>query len=157
MRTIGIAALLTGGLGVAYVLLKASSLVVFQSKALLEFVLLVRNSVENYSMSVSEILNSVPNTLMRDCGYSEEHDKPNSLSSFFEHSDIKDLRIKAIVSDFSREFGKSYRSRQSELCGICVERLRLRIGELEREMPKRRKMIISVCIACALILVLLLL
>lgn len=156
MYLIGIFVLCFSGVGLAAVFLKRAEANLTRSKALLEFVSFVRSSVENYSMTLSEIFESCPSELLNDCGYPMPEEAPNGLWDFFELCDVDDSRIKSILADFSREFGKNYRYRQSELCGICVDRLRARIGELEGSLPERRRVIIGVCAACTLILLLLL-
>lgn len=157
MRSIGVFLLCLGGIGIADALLKALRRGISRTKALLGFVLYVRDSVENYAMPISEIFEGCDVGMLRECGWLKEEGTPCELSAFFEECDINDRQVRAILSDLSREFGKSYRARQSELLGICVERLRARVAQLETELPQRRKLAVGACVGGTLILLLLLL
>lgn len=154
---LGIIILCFSGIGLAGVLLRRLSFTLSQAKALLEFVFLVRNSVENYSMPLAAIFERCPRELLETCGYRYPDRVPHSLSEFFLLCEIRDVCIGSVLDDFSSDFGKNYRARQSESCDACIERLRKRVGELEAALPDRRKAVVAVAGAGTLIIALLLL
>ena len=156
MQIVGIILILVSGVGAAWVLLQGQKRELESAEAVLELLLYVKTAVDTYSMTASEMLRSCNSDIVRKMGYSGE-EPPSSFLQLLEASEISDGTVRDIFSDFARSFGKNYRRRQSEDCSLAIERLRVRVSELEKALPVRRRMIVSICISVSLILVILLL
>ena len=156
MPLLGVIAILIAGAGISSALVADSLTSVLRSRALLELLELTRGSVENYAMSASEILSGCPEELIRRCGYRDESGFPRSFLELAERCEIPDPESEKLFFDFARSFGKDSRQRQSEACSMCIDAMRARLYEMERQLPVRRKVIISVCGAAALVCVILL-
>lgn len=157
MEIWGIVLILLSGAGAVFSLLGSLENKVRCVKALVELTVYVKSSVENYSMSVSEILRGCDRALLTRIGYPEGADIPRSLVELLEGSDITDDAARGAFCELAVDFGRNYRQQQTRQCELCIDALRKRAAELEAALPARRKMIISVCASAALILVILLL
>ncbi len=156
MQIFGMILILFSGVGAAFVLLQGQRRELESAEAVLELLLYVKTAVDTYLMTASELLRSCNGDILRKIGYSSEK-PPESFLELMEASDIPDETVRDIFFDFAKGFGKNYRRRQSEDCALAIEKLRLRVGELEKALPVRRRMIVSICISVSLILVILLL
>lgn len=156
MKIVGMILLCLSGLWLASVLIDREKKRVRCVASLVKLVENTKRAVENYSMTASEILLSCGEALIRDCGYSGEELPQN----FFEMSrgcEIGDEESERIFFEFSQDFGKNYRERQTEKCEDCALKLRLREEHLAEQLAVRKKLIFCGCISLSLVAVILLL
>ena len=141
----------------ALYLIRGSESTLNCAKAALELLIYVKNAVDNYSMPAAEILGSCGEEIIRNLGYPDHKERPASFIELCECCEMADRSSADILLDFAGGFGKNYRRQQSEDCERAIERLRVRVSVLENELPARKKMILSICISVALVLIILLL
>ena len=148
--------ILLGGLGISLLLVRDEEIKLSRTSALLEFAVLLKNSVENYSMSISEILRFCDKGILERCGY-EDDGLPMTLLDFASKIDVPDSESKRAVDSLVKDFGSSYRQEQVDKCERCISALRKREDSMARALPIRKKVIISVCVCSSLVLLILLL
>ena len=156
MEIWGIILILFSGIGVAIYLIGGAQNVLTCAKAALELITYSKNAVDNYSMPAAEILAGCKQDIIFDLGYDNSKKRPESFLELCDGAQMSDKASAQILLDFANGFGKSYRLQQSEECQRAIEKLRLRVSELEGELPMRKKMIVSVCISVALVIIILL-
>lgn len=157
MKILGILMLLFSGVGIAFFLIEQARYVLSRTQAWLEFVRLVRSSVDNYSMSASEILRACTPELWQRLGYPEDDGTPESFDAVVALSDIPDRESREAIESFFGDFGRSYRAEQVLRCDECIDKLRAREKYLVKQLPIKKRIILSVSLcatACALILLL---
>ena len=157
MEILGIVLILLSAAGAIFSLLGRIDGELDGLKALTELIGYVKMSVENYSMSASEILRRCDVGLLERLGYPKGAPRPSGFSELYENSYVADRTAREAFGSFAADFGKSYRLEQTRQCQSFAELLRVRVSELEAALPARRKMIISLCTSAALALVILLL
>ena len=157
MEIWGIVLILFSGLGVAFYLIRNGEGTLRCAKAALELLIYAKNAVDNYSMPAAEILGSCGQDIIRDLGYPDQMKRPVSFIELCESCEMSDSSSADILLDFANGFGKNYRRQQSEDCERAIEKLRARVSVLENELPARKKVILSICISAALVLIILLL
>ena len=101
--------LLFSGVGVASFLVKEAENALFRTRAWLELVRWIRSAVDNYSMSVSEMLSSCDRELLWRLGYPVNECIPESFFDIVEATDIPDRASREAVECFLADFGKNYR------------------------------------------------
>lgn len=118
---------------------------------MIRFIRYVRNQVDFYAMPASQILEDCDDELFWGCGL---YNIPKELS--FEilasECDIYDKESEKIARDFFCGFGSCYREEQVRECERCISMLEGRRKELFEELPKKKKINNTVCIASALCL-----
>lgn len=157
LRALGIALIVLSGIGAALFLSHCAEERAVRVRALLELTMYVRNSVEHYSITASEIARGCDGELLRRIGYPESAERPAALCDIADRSDVPDMAARSAFLDMVRGFGREYRGRQAELCGICEQILRERAEELEAKLPSVKRTVICVCVSITLVLVILLL
>lgn len=153
----GIIFVLLSGLGLAAFLTHGADGRLICAKAALELMTYVKASVENYSMPAAEILRERHKDIVDRLGYHGGEEPPQSFTEMCKGCEISDPAVREILLEFAEGFGKNYRRQQSEDCQRALEKLCLRVSELERELPGKKKMIFSICISVSLVLIILLL
>lgn len=124
--------------------------------ALAELLETVKRGVENYSMSASEILNLCGAELLFRCGY-QMGDVPQSFLDLSEGCRIPDREAASVFEEFAADFGKSYRSAQTEKCAEALGRLRSIEDRVRAQLPSRKKVLICGSASLTLIIIILLL
>lgn len=157
MEIWGIILILFSGIGIAIYLIGGSQNVLNCAKAALELLTYTKNAVDNYSMPAAEILAGCKQDIIFNLGYDDCKRSPESFLELCDGAQMSDRVSAQILLDFAKGFGKNQRRQQSEDCQRAIEKLRLRVSELEGELPMRKKMILSICISVALVLIILLL
>lgn len=155
MEIWGIILVLLSGIGSAAFLVGGENRRLLCAKTALALIVYVKSSVDNYSMTASEILTERHEDLVVGLGYPEEKGPPTSFMEMCELCEISDPAVSEILLEFAQGFGKHYRREQSEDCQRTLEKLRFRVSVLEKELPGRKKMIFSICLSVALVLVIL--
>ena len=150
-------AILLGGLGISFLLVRDEETKISRTSALLEFSIFLKDSVENYSMSASEILRSCDERLLERCGYETGAELPKTFLDFVSKIDVPDSESRRAVDSLVRDFGSCYRREQVDKCERCISALRKREDSMVRAFPIRKKVIISVCVCASLVLLILLL
>lgn len=126
-----------------------------QIEELIKFLKHVRNQVEYYGLPSREILLSCERDMLDGCGFYNCHGDV-SFEMLARDCEIYDAESARIVRDFLCGFGKSYRDEQIRECECAIDALSERRAELFSELPKKKKLNNTVCIATALCLGLLL-
>ena len=157
MKILGIAILLFSGIAMAVSLSKEEDKKLLRTRAWIELIILVRSSVDSYSMSVSEILAACDRRLLSRLGYPDEASAPRSLSALVQSVDIPDGESADAVRDFLSDFGKNYREYQVSRCDDCIGKLRKRESVLALQTPAKKKVIFAVSLCAAAVVVILLL
>ncbi len=153
---IGIVLLCLSGLWLSRLLIKREEEKVRCVSSLVHLMESAKTAVENYSMTASQILSSVGEDLIRACGYRASF-LPKSFLEMSENCDIADEESRNAFCEFSRDFGKNYRSAQAKKCEECLTRLKIRESELAEQLIPKKRLIRSVCISLSLLAVILLL
>ncbi len=157
MRILGILALLVSAVGVALVLVRDAEHTLLRTRSLVKLLGITRDSVGMYAMSAPEILKKCGNALIEACGYPTKRKMPDSFLEMSLECDIPDGETRAAFVEFAKDFGKSYRAQEVQRCELCIERLRKRERTLASELPGKKKIIFSVSLCSALVLLILLL
>ena len=157
MKILGVAIVLFSGMAIAVALSKEEDKKLLRTRAWIELLILVRSSVDGYSMSASEILASCDRRLLSRLGYPDCELVPQSLSALAQSVDIPDREIADAVSDFLSDFGKNYREYQVSRCDDCIGKLRERETALALQIPAKKKVVfaVSLCAAAAVVILLL--
>ena len=122
-----------------------------QVEALIKFLRYIRNQVDFYALPASEILEDCENELFLGCGL---YNIPKELSfeKLADECDIYDKESEKIVKEFFCGFGRCYREEQIRECERCIASLEERRAELFMQLPKKKKINNTLCIASALCL-----
>ena len=144
----------SGGLG-AYLSNQRAARVLRQTEAWLALLHHIRGQVDCFARPISDILSGCELSLLNACGYRGE-DVPESLDALLARCAIGDGETEKIVTDFSREFGKSYREEQIKSCSYSCDRLIRRRDALAEQLPAKRRVNSALWISGALTVVILL-
>ena len=157
MKLLGIAALLFSGAGISFFLAREEDIKLLRTRAWLELVLLVRSSVESYSLSISKILSRCDSGLLLRLGYPEWRTAPQSLIEIADNVVIPDRESEEAVMSFLGDFGKNYREYQVSRCDDCIRKLQERERLLSGQVLAKKKVIfaVSLCAVAALVILLL--
>lgn len=121
-----------------------------QVEAFLVLLRTVKNRIDCYGEPIDAILSRCDVTLLSACGYGGGQEAPD-FSDFLEGCELcLSADERQILRDFSGELGRGYRAEQVKVCEYYIARLDRVREELERELPKRRKMIRTVCLSASL-------
>ena len=122
-----------------------------QAETLIRFLRYVRNQVDFYALPASEILHDCDEELFLGCGL---YNVPKEMSFEWLASEceIYDKECERIARDFFNGFGKCYRDEQVRECERCIAMLEDRRAVLFEQLPKKKKINNTVCIASALCL-----
>lgn len=126
-----------------------------QTDELIRFLKYVRNQVECYGLPSREILLSCDSEMLDGCGFYNCNGDV-SFELLARDCEIYDAESARIVRDFLCGFGKSYREEQIRECDRAISALCERRAALFSELPKKKKLNNTVCIATAICLGLLL-
>ena len=120
-----------------------------QVEALIRFIRYVRNQVDFYALPASEILKNCDEELFLGCGL---YNVPKELSfeTLASECNIYDKECERIARDFFCGFGRCYREEQVRECERCIAMLEERRSVLFEQLPKKKKVNNTVCIASAL-------
>lgn len=125
-----------------------------QIKGWISLVRYVRTQIECFSAPVSEILSRCEPDALRACGYARDG-IPEGLCSLLEGCEILDGETEKIISDFAGEFGRSYREEQVKRCDYYLSLLDSRRAAIQSQLPSKKKLNATLCIAGALAIVIL--
>ncbi len=114
----------------------------------------IRLSVECFSLPISEILVRADEDLLHACGYDGEM-PPRELEKIFPASGEGGEGVR-IMKEFSHLFGRGYRDEQLRICDYCTALLEKKRNTLAAELPSRKKLNITLCVAAAAAAVILL-
>lgn len=153
MKIIGIIALCFSGAHLAALLIRKEEDKTASARALCGFIAFVKNMIECFSLSISEILLRMPEDIIKGLGVTGT---PESLEEIGERESIEDGESKKIFHDFYEEFGKCYRDEQIRRCAYFLDIAQARQRKLERELVQRRKLIITLCSSAVILLIILL-
>ena len=122
-----------------------------QTDKLIKFIKYVRNQVECYGLPSGEILRSCERELLEGCGFFNCK-RDLGFDMLASECDIYDAESSRIFREFLLGFGRSYREEQIKECDRSIEALSERREALYSELPKKKKLNNTLCIASALCL-----
>lgn len=157
MKILGVIVLLFSGVGLAVRLSRDEDRALRQARALLEFLSFVNDAVENYALPASQILLSCDPEIIFAMGYREGAGMPTSFEELALGCDFCDAETSSVLSEFAGDFGNGYRAQQVAKNGHFIDKAKRRLEKLERRVPGRKKMILSVVLCITLIVIILLL
>ena len=109
----------------------------------------IKNEIECFSMPVGEILRKTDMSILEGCGYGGAK-PPKDMSELILRSDFSDEECKKIVSNFTSEFGRCYRDEQVRRCEYYISRLDGVRTKISEQLPSKRKLNLTLCIAGSL-------
>ena len=140
-----------GGMLCSYFLNASAKASCEQVDALIRFLRYVRNQVDFYALPASQILEDCDDELFIGFGL---YNRPHGVSFEFLASecDIYDKESEKIAREFFSGFGGYYREEQVRECERCIAMLEERRAVLFGQLPKKKKINNTICIASALCL-----
>ena len=154
MRIIGAIIIFFSSLMIAYTLSSKIDRDIKAASALRTVLERTRAMIECYSLSASEILQRIDDTVFADCGISNGR----SIRSFLdlaENINIADNEMRDLMLSFAKDFGKSYRADELSRCTLYLEKIRTREQKMIKESAKKKKVIFTVAICASLAAVIL--
>lgn len=109
----------------------------FFAQDLLKFVRFASDAIKHRSLPVAEILREYAETSGTDWGQFYYSAAETSLHDAFEKNGVPDERTKAIMLDFSSEFGRGYIDSEIRLCELTAARLAEQCATLETATNKK--------------------
>ena len=155
VKITGTVLVVLGGAILAYMLNSKAKCTLTRTEGFISLLRYIKTQVDCYSMPLSRILENCNDSIYSDCGYVGEK-KPNDLSELISGCPSLDGRALKIMSEFSEEFGKSYRGEQVKLCDRCIDELAILRTEVSEGLPLRRKLNSTLCMSGAMAIVILL-
>ncbi len=152
---IGALAVLLCGIEGARILNQRSEREVFLIDSYISLVRYITVQIDCFAMPIGEILKSCDEDLLRVCGASKE-DGVTDLLTLFSHCELSDKDARSVLFDFCSGFGKSYLGEQLKRCEVCVSMLEKRKEELNKELPKKKKLNFTLCVSGALCVIIVL-
>ena len=145
------AILALGGMLCSFFLNSSAKACCEQVDALIRFLRYVRNQVDFYALPATQILEDCDDELFFGCGL---YNLPHGVSFEFlaTELDVYDKESEKIAREFFCGFGSYYREEQVRECERCIAVLEERRAELFRQLPKKKKINNTICIASALCL-----
>ncbi len=121
------------------------------ARAWCSFLEYVRNSVDCFSLPLSEIFARCDRELLVRCGYRKE-ELPASLAQLVEACGISDCETEKLLLEFASEFGRCYREEQTARCKYFSDALERRCAALGEQIPKRQRLNTTLCLSASLAL-----
>ena len=109
----------------------------------------IKTEVECFSLPISDILARTDRSLLRHCGYVGA-DAPRDLSELVENTAFSDAEAGRIARRFASEFGRCYKGEQVERCAYFTSLMSNRRQRIAEELPSKRKLTTTLCIASSL-------
>ncbi len=126
-----------------------------QVDALIDLLKFVKIQIECFALSAPQILSRCDAESLRLCGY-ELDEVPKSFEELVLAVRIKNGEACKIFCDFTKGFGKSYREEQLRQCEHYIGLLEGVQEKLAGELQNKRKLNLTLCIAGALAVIILL-
>ena len=109
----------------------------------------IKTEVECFSLPISDILARTDTSLLRLCGYTGA-DAPRGLLELVENTAFADAEVSRIARRFASEFGRCYKGEQVERCAYFTSLMSGRRQSIAAELPSKRKLNATLCIATSL-------
>lgn len=109
----------------------------------------IRSEIDCFLTPQSRIFSKCDVRMLYDCGW-QGGEPPRDFSGLL--SSVRgglDPRVREQLMLFSSSLGKSFREEQLRSCDGCIEALRKLHGELEAELPRKRRASLSLGICAA--------
>ncbi len=145
---------ISGGVG-AYLMNRSASAALTQVEGWISFLRYVKLQVECFSLPISVILKRCDPNIFRGCGYFLDV-PPENLEELVQRCSVRDETNREIIDGFAKDFGKSYREEQIRRCEYYLSLLEARRNFLVTQLPMKKKLNSTLCIAGALAIVILL-
>ena len=116
----------------------------------------VRTQVDCYALPIGEIFEKCSPELLVSCGWEDDY-PPHTLCELFSHSKISDVEAKNIIFGFCSDFGRNYREEELKRCDASVTALEKCRERLAGEVPKKKKLNLTLCLSASAALIILLL
>lgn len=142
------------GVMISFTLNKSVSVALRVAEGWERLLIQIKNEIECFSLPIGEILRRVEPSLLCQCGYTADN-RPEDLSELLEGTLITDRETARIVTRFVSEFGRCYKSEQVGRCAYFAALMEERRKKLAEELPVRRKLNATLCVAASLGLVIL--
>ncbi|MBQ8849429.1 MAG: hypothetical protein IJ011_03735 [Clostridia bacterium] len=109
----------------------------------------IKSEVECFSLPISAILSRVDGDLLISCGYAAQR-APRTLSELIGKMRWADRETERIARGFISDFGQSYRAEQVGRCAYYLSLMEGRKEELRSELPSKRRLNSTLCLAGSL-------
>lgn len=109
----------------------------------------IKNEIECFSLPIRDILKKTDTELLHACGYTREA-PPDSLSELISSARNVDGETERIIGRFASEFGRCYRSEQVERCAYYISLMEDRRIALLSELPSKKRLNSTLCMAGSL-------
>ena len=155
MRAIGIIIVLISGVAGSFLVVSEFEKRLTNTRALCKLLRVCTEQVEYFSCSSHEILANCDALLLRECGYLDK-EIPNDFSEFLDRCEILSNESRAIMIEFAKDFGKSYKDEQVKRCKYYLEKMDEHESKLESSLPAQRKLYFAILLAATLTAIILL-
>ena len=109
----------------------------------------IKTEIECFSLPIRDILKKTDRELLLACGYAGIS-APDSLSELVSSVRLADGVTEELIRRFASEFGRCYRSEQVERCAYYLSLMEDRRKSLLSELPSKKRLNSTLCIAGSL-------
>ena len=132
-----------------------------QTEGFISLLRYIKKQIGCFSTPINAIISECDKEILSSCGIKEgEWESGTSANLMSDMLDACELCIdgRAIQSlkKFTRDFGKSYREEQIKSCDYYISELEEYRNDIQREIPKQRKIRLALCLCVSVSLILLL-
>ena len=134
---------------------KSAALEITRVDGFLAFFKFMRDKIDCYVLTVPEIFSRCDRETLYACGL-ENDLKPKTISEFFSLSDVRGEGLLRILDAFEADFGKSYKDTEIRLLDRYISMLEDEKKRLEAALPSRKRLNLTLLIALATAIIILL-
>jgi len=154
-RLFGSVLLLASAFFAAKYLNKKAEEVLSETDSFYRLIKQIKLEVDSFSLPISKILSRIDKKLLVGCGYAED-EPPKSLDALLSSIKFKGERCRELLVGFSSDFGNSYREEELRKLSYYEELLKNERERLAAELPAKKKLNLTLALAAALGIVILL-
>ena len=149
IKFLGSALLVLGGFLLARSLNSRAAKYLAVTDGWIRLIRYVKLQVECFSLPVSDIMSNVELSAFKECGYRRDI-LPKDMSELLEFCVGIEVESKKILTDFTTEFGRCYRAEQVKRCEYYIAALEERRDTMARQLPSKKKLNYTLCVAICL-------
>ncbi len=152
LKILGALLLILSGVGGGYMLNSTASVSLSQTDSFLSLLRYIKGRVDCFSLPISEIFSRCDKELFSLCGWKYDR-SPKDIDDLLNNCEIKDMATEKILLEFSSDFGMNYREEQIRRCEYYISLLEDRRERIAAELPTKKKLNSTLCIAAVLAVV----